>query len=510
MEKLISYAIRNHRLIVILILLLNPNIYPLVAKIEPHIHTPYDDFNPSIKVEKGFLLEDIGHYIRLVNEVHGNPYQMISKESFLTKAEKIKKEIFDLDEDSIPLIDCYYFIQELSASIKDGHTKIDRPWKWDEYIDSVFPLLFVNINDTLLVSENLGCNGIPINAEVLAINNTSVSEIKLKTIKYISGTLDQYKNAKWAEDFWYLIQTNLQIGSPWLIEYKYSGNVFEKTISGISWKERGERFPQKNNKYSYEIVKINRKPVPVLKIPSFGIGSFEDYKEFLNKFFKKYSKKKYLIVDIRENEGGEGVWARYLLDFFTDSTYEAFNRFESKMSPEYIEVIQYFLHSYYNDLKIPEDQWDQNKYGASPYEYFFDNALKAKPNSYEQLREKKHVPHTTPYKFEGQVLLLTSNKTFSAGIVFAALFQELNLDIILGNKTGDRTRFCSDPITIELPNSHLRAIIPVAELILQRNYSDQPVIPDIEVHYEVKDYIENKDLFLWKAIEIISKDMGKE
>ncbi|MFC2086140.1 S41 family peptidase [Bacteroidota bacterium] len=475
----------------------------LIAQKNPHIHTSYADFDPNISTAKNQFIEDIEYYVNLIDKVHGNPYHRISKEDFLIKSDQIENQVLALTLDSIPLIDCFYFIQELSTLIKDGHTKTKWPGKWDEYIENVFPLLLKSVNDTLLISSDMSNDSIPVNSYLLSINNMPFYEIKQETYKYISASLDHNKDIIWAENLWYLIQTKLKMESPWLIKYEYNGNIFEKSVSGISWQERGERFPRQNLEYSYDKIKVEKEIVPVLKIPSFGYNSLEEYTAFLDKFFKKYYKKKFMIIDIRDNRGGEGVWAQYLLDFFTDSAYEAFYKLDNNMSPEYIEVIKYYLHSYYKSLNIPEDKWNEKQYGSTPYEYFFDQALTAVPNTYKQLREQIHIPHDSPYKFKGQVYLLTSHETFSAGVVFASLFKKNKLGLIIGRETGGKNGFCSDPITMELPNSHLQVTIPVAEFIIQNNDIDRGVVPDIITNFSTKNYIQKEDMDLKKALEII-------
>ncbi|NIO20093.1 MAG: hypothetical protein GTN76_04950, partial [Candidatus Aenigmarchaeota archaeon] len=73
--------------------------------------------------------------------------------------------------------------------------------------------------------------------------------------------------------------------------------------------------------------------------------------------------------------------------------------------------------------------------------------------------------------------------TNSAAVVFSAIFKHQKLGTIVGQETGGRETFTSDPIIIEMPNSALRAVIPVAILALPGKNPDRGVLPDIEVEY---------------------------
>ena len=91
------------------------------------------------------------------------------------------------------------------------------------------------------------------------------------------------------------------------------------------------------------------------------------------------------------------------------------------------------------------------------------------------------MPHKTPNKFKGKVFLLISEKTFSAGAVFAAVFKANEFGITIGQETAGRIRFGSDPVTVKLSNSKLKGSIPTAIYTLPGEDPDRGVIPDIIV-----------------------------
>jgi C-terminal processing protease CtpA/Prc len=108
--------------------------------------------------------------------------------------------------------------------------------------------------------------------------------------------------------------------------------------------------------------------------------------------------------------------------------------------------------------------------------------------------------------FSGKTYLLTSHRTNSAAVVFAAIFKHNRLGTIVGQETGGRERFMSDPIFVELPNTTLRAQVPVAILELPGNNPGRGVLPDVEVKYSIEDYVAGRDRHLEAVRDLIRRD----
>ena len=92
------------------------------------------------KITKEELIEDIRSYETYIDEVHANPYRLITKESFHGRAESTINEILNIDGDRISSLDCFFYLQELAASIQDGHTRIYFPSILLSGENIVFPL----------------------------------------------------------------------------------------------------------------------------------------------------------------------------------------------------------------------------------------------------------------------------------------------------------------------------------------------------------------------------------
>ena len=217
-------------------------------------------------------------------------------------------------------------------------------------------------------------------------------------------------------------------------------------------------------------------------LANFSYGRTESYRHFVDSFFSKHAESQYLIVDIRENRGGSGYRGYYLLDNFTSSNYQVAKDFVFKVS----------------------DTMRKSIYAGKTGNHLSE----AKNGEYiEAVNHRMRAPRKTSKKFQGKVFLLVSEKTFSAGVVLAAVFKANGFGIIIGRETDGRERFCSDPVTVKFPNCKLKGSIPVAVYTLPGENPDRGVVPDIVVARTIEDYRLGKDVDMEKVKSLIQKDI---
>jgi C-terminal processing protease CtpA/Prc len=116
-----------------------------------------------------------------------------------------------------------------------------------------------------------------------------------------------------------------------------------------------------------------------------------------------------------------------------------------------------------------------------------DRFLRAEPGARIDSDLGVRTPRTDTPPYRGTVFVLTSHGTNSAAVVFAAAFKAAGLGLIVGQETGGRESFTSDPVYVELPNSHLRAKIPVALMVLPGSNPGRGVLPDLPVEHTLDD-----------------------
>jgi len=431
----------------------------------------------SIKTEE--FLQDLDYYVNTIHEAHGDPFRMISEEDFDTKVKALRQYVLERTKGKISIVECFYYFQELAASIQDGHTKVYFPNHSWEYLEPIFPFRLKLIEDEVYVIEKWGNDNIPKFAQIFDINQIPIETLYEQSVKLFSTSLDHAKALWFERKFSHLLSTYHSLKAPWKVRFGHNGKVQTGTVEGMTinvylakWRNiRKSQFRE----YSFT---VDGKKIPVLEIPSYSHGSEAEYHKFIDKFFKKYKKSEYLVIDLRFNGGGNGYWGHYLLDYLTDDPFMISKRFDFKVS------------DYLRDSEYAEKAGNR--------------LTEAENGEYLTIQSNQMwTPKTDENKFRGKIFLLISERTFSAGAVTAAIFKFHQMGIIIGQETSGREKLCSDPVTIELPNSKLKATIPVAIYTLPGNNPDRGVIPDIKINYSINDYKNGVDKEMGKVKELI-------
>jgi hypothetical protein len=431
-------------------------------------------------VSKDKLINDIDYYVKVINEAHGDPYRIISRQRFEKKVEELKHHIRSLKSDKIPIIDCFFFLQELTALIQDGHTRISFPFQRLDSSDLLFPFALKVINERVFIFKKLGENQVPLFSEILEINHTPIKTLMSKSYKLFNTSLEHGRSVLFEFFFQLYLPFYFDLPSPWVITYKSGSQTREAEVKGVAVSQYLTLF-QRDSQYKEFSFTVDGEVIPGLDIPSFAHGSFKEYKNFIDTFFEKYKKANYLVIDLRENPGGNGAWGYYLMDYLTDSPYRIIERFDFKVSD------------------ILRDSGYSNKAGEK---------LKTARNGIYLPIEMPEIRDTRrkTNKFRGKVFLLISQYTFSAGVVMAAIFKFNKMGTVIGQETVGKERFCSDPVRIKLPQTKLEVIIPLAIYTLPGDNPDRGVIPDILTVYSIEDYQNQKDKELDKVRELIKKE----
>lgn len=426
------------------------------------------------------FMKDVQCYADFVDEVHADPYRLISKRDFGQKVEQLKHRLQGMEKDTIARIDCYFHLQELTALIRDGHTQVLFPFALLDDFGLLFPFALKVISDKVYISEAWGKEEIPLFAELLEINGVSIEEIKTESSRFFCTSLAHGRDRLFEMFFHIYLAAYFDLRAPWRVKYTQNFRVQEKEIMGISVKDF-YRKASEDPQYRVSYLTVKGRSVPVLEIPSFAYGSDSEYRRFIDSFFEKHKDAVHLIIDLRRNNGGSGSWGYYLLDYLADSEYRLFTGFDIKVS---------------------------DPFRNSVYLYKAGNRLKGVKNGafLESVEEKTRIPHETVNRFKGRTFLLVSHATFSAGVGTAAIFKFNGMGTVVGRETLGRKRMCSDPVLLELPHSKLSVQIPTAIYTLPGKNPDRGVIPDEKVTFTLEDHRDGRDRDMEKVMELISAE----
>lgn len=476
----------------------------------PLVIVNYEDYLPDYSITKEQLIQDVDFYASHVDKMHADPYKIITRQNFFKKAEEINARIRAHSSEKFDVFEAQYHLQELAASIQDGHTRVNRPWKWGDTVDSVFPLTLIPVGKRLFIENNYGENDLPARAEILAINGIPIKQMMDETMKYVDATLPHFKSMRWAFYLRYFIQTYYRMQSPWDVTYVHEGTRATTSIKGMAVESLRKALAPQGDYRESEFT-VNGESIPVLELVGFGSSKWKDFQKFHNEFFSRHKDKKYLVIDVRQHPGGNGLWGYWVLAHITDSPFRRYSQFTFKASPTYKKLVRYYFQLGYYRRKIPWFLWGLPLYKFKEQEdaYYWINRgiLESEPGAFVDSKTIMYEIKEEFDRFKGKVYLLISHRTFSAGVVFAAAFKSSGMGIVVGRETGGRVDFLSDSRWVEFPNSKLLINMPVAKLVLEGDNPDRGVLPDVHVEFTPEDYIKQRDKDIEKVKELIREEL---
>lgn len=476
------------------------------------------DINMLKKIEPEKLLADYELIKTMVLDVHPGTYRYNTKAEIMFALEELKNKF------SHPLTyqEAYLAISKLTAHIKCDHTKAGFN-NQSKTINSIIhyqkdkvPFTFKWIIDEMVIINNASESELlERGTKVLSINKVPVKEIQNQLLQYIGadGATDKNRIFKTQVDGYDFRYNAFDIFYPLI--YPLSSQKLELEIqrpdvevaesvlvNALSREERFktliERYPKfpksRDEMWDFNILSDS---TALLKINSFGLSGWKgmtlDYKAYLTNVFKQIDKLniQHLIIDIRENTGGNDEMANEL---FTYLAKENFN-FEREGRTRYVNFPE--------SLKPYVKTWEDNPW------YFKLNPNETKStDGYYIFKDNFTQPLVKSDKkvYQGKLYLLTSSANTSLAFYTAHMFKLQQLGMTIGQETGGNLNDINggNILFLNLPNSKIEIDFPVMGGFSTQRQPNMGVYPDIELSYTIQDILENRDLELEKVIELIN------
>lgn len=472
------------------------------------------------KLESAALLQDFELIKTMLLEVHPGLYRY-NDEASIQKGLAELKEAF-----SSPIThgEAYLAISKMLASLQCGHTfasffnqngliKSVIHWQQDKV-----PFTFRWVEDRMIVQYDATQDQVlPKGTEILQINGYSTQEILAGLMPYVSSD-GAGRAARVAQlevqgfDFRYdafdvfhplvfpLEKPELKLEVKRVGETQAEEMVLPAITSAERYRtlvNRYSTFPKdRNAMLSYE---IKEGGVGVLSLGSFGLMGWKrltkDYKQFYQEAFTAFAKNKvkHLIIDIRDNMGGNDEMkdelATYFdVDRFIDNSREGRTRY--LQFPESLKTyIQSWGNPWYYDLS-PDKPEQEDGY------YIFPRS-----HSVNQKNKKK------PAVFKGEVYLLTSPRNGSLAYYLAKDFKTFEIGTSVGQETDGNLRGINGGqiLFLRLPNSGIEIDFPVMGDFSLSPQPNEGVKPDILVQPSLEDAQLGIDTEMEYVLQLISK-----
>ena len=459
--------------------------------------------------------EDVKVLKRIIQYVHPAIYKFRDSLSLQNDF-----KILEADLKSMPTLNhAYGAISKFVAKIKCSHT-FTNPWnqgsqmeRANYHVPDKIPFTFNRLGKRLFIDKNASQNKkLTKGLEIISINNVTTNDVLTKLSNYVTSDGDNYKKKldrllvtgeeKFALfDVFYPIEFGRKNTFLLALRDVITNQTFEMTVNATSKTNRTKLMKERYGSLSLTLedrwnFKVLDKNTAHLVIKSFAIhNNVFDWESFLDASFKELKAKSIpnLIIDIRGNEGGDGVVGEYIFERIIQKATKI-NAMQS--SVRYLEIPE--------DFKKHISTWDR-------FPYDFKGKITSEINGRYLLKEKYSVPELIlkPKKkgFKGQVYLMTDASNSSATHLFAMYAKGIENITIVGQETGGNQMGTngSNIFFMRLPNTKIEVDIPVVNqfIPLKEGNSDGGVKPDLEIKKNINDFINKKDTELLAVLKLI-------
>lgn len=407
---------------------------------------------------------DIALMISTFEEVHYNPFFLVEKEDLMAARDT---HINSWEGDSIPLVEFMSVGMKLAAMMSGGHSYMY--WQAPALIPAVKQHSFlpfsgtINEDGTALKVLRSSAASIPIGTEVKTINGLNAVELFEETMTFTGG-ISAFRKAYCETMFPLFLFFLSELQPPYKIRDTSDEILYDAEGLSLTAFANFINSQQVQDDYTFHIVENNVGLISYNSCTNFGA-----FRKFLKKTFEKIHREgvSQLIIDIRENSGGDSRLNDLLLTYITDRPYR-------QASGRYWKVSEQSKAAYADNpayVKI---------FGKD----FMDKYQEAKVGSViEQLESELTQPQKSKHFFEGATCFLIGPSTFSSANFLADAVKTYQLSTLIGQPTGEYTNDFGEQLSFELPHSGAQVFVSSTYDIGAGNDSSSltAVLPDIHV-----------------------------
>jgi hypothetical protein len=423
--------------------------------------------------ERGEAIEDIDFFARTLEDVHPNLYDRVSRNEFADSVESLKRRLPDRVGEHPLFMD----MSRLGALVRDAHT--GNGWSYvlrrgNFLFRGMFPYKIRVENDRIYVTGNYSYrDDIPAGSEIVRINGLTSGEFIAQMSAWLSYETIPFRNS--------LLENPMSISiwndfRPYQIEFRLPGGSGARRVEtggGIYARIRFIRsLSMIGEPYRFTVIEDS-----IGYIGFYACRDPERFKGFLRDSFGTMKEKgiSRLIIDIRENGGGNSSLDDEFMQYISGTPFRIFEKATVKVSREIL----------------------------SAHRDWIDSARQVAGITYETPDIDLTSLRENPLRFTGSCVLLTGRGTFSSGAAFASAFRCFHAGFIVGEETGGITVCYGDLYTFTLPRTGFGFGVSWKKFVNACGVDDRRgVIPDYAVGSSVDDERTGRDAVLDFALDL--------
>ncbi len=470
-------------------------------------------------LDKGISREeataDLNFYFKVIDEQHGNPYLYISREEFQQLiADKIE---------ALPEQVSYQTISntliELNQKIRCGHTSVTfsaNSFRAISDTPNFFPYPVSIIDGELFIDFEDG--DLPYGARLTGINGIDAATV-LKELSLLPVT-DGFIETKVLRDiekkFGHYFLMRYGASEQFKVSYEMQDGVAkEATVAGTTATQ------MLTNNYYRPVYKTHERyihfthlaAVDSLSTLVMTLNTFNAKPEwFLERMMSRYDEEAQkfnfdnLVIDIRNNEGGDRRLLNILYQLVSGKTLSDPSVNSTRTLDIDVDQLRAVNGSISEDAAVKAE------------DYLIERFVNAKDGKFatDQIDwyagDFKLDMDLSQLKFEGQVYVLTSGKTYSAAADLARILGNLDNVKLIGEETGGAhiARTANMLLNYELPNTSMKVQVPVIYEEFVNTNKDNGVgrgtFPDFLVTQTYEDMMNRKDTAFEFALNLIEQN----
>ncbi|HAS39885.1 MAG TPA: hypothetical protein DCS93_05370 [Microscillaceae bacterium] len=435
-------------------------------------------FGQQVWLQKAQMQHDLKYLKKAVAHGHVNPYYFRSESAIDQYLDSVQTQL----PDSLTEFQFWQIVNKTLVFYNDAHTRTFSHAYLKKYKASggtFFPAQVTLANNQLRIQSTAPTNAnLEVNDQILAINGQTdqqiIQELRAHASKELTSLDDQMISKNFPYYWW------LAYGECARFRLKIRKANTQK-IELLELKSLPYRSPQKNQSRrapaneSFTYNGLNDS-IGLIKIRDFYQHGRKYYRQKYEEAFAQITQNtniKYLVLDFRGHDGGDARYGEDLGRYLTDQPFRAASVTQWKVSKAFKKR--------FASMYIPGAlRWCRPLYMVNKHTR---QIWRTKNGKLATVNHQKLKPHKVRKRFRGKVFLLTDHQTFSAGSIFAAMFQDYQMGTIVGQPTGSLSSFYADPMMwYGLPHSKIRFQVS-ASFIVRPNGSQklETVQPDVWV-----------------------------
>ena len=425
----------------------------------------------SKKIAPELLKRDLAALQDTLQKVHPGLYRYKDKQTI----DRLFAQSLARIDRPMTTVEYYSIVSYLVSGIEDGHTECFLP---DNLIGEmmggvkIFPIQLRFIGKHAFVPCDT--KSFPSGTEILSIDGKPIDAIRQDLFAHLSsdGSIQTGKYVKINEGhdpFSYLYLVVNCYHTEFKVEYKNGQGTGFKVLQAVLFNDM-ECPPAEDKVSKYLDLAYKPDHIAVLTVKSFAGERMqktgENYADFLEASFAAIKDKKVdrLIIDLRENDGGDDGNGELLYAYLTDKPFPYYAAVGS--------VSENFKPAEHPNLAI------------------------------QQSRENNYI---------GKVYFLVRGKTYSSAAEFSSVAKSNNRGTFIGEETGGGYygNTSGARATFFLPATGIRVNLPLDKYVTavkKTTFKDRGVIPDHIVIPSIEDILHQKDVQLDYALKMAGQN----